>query len=50
MKKIVILLLVSILSVLLVSCGDDAEELDPDLNIGEDGSINYPIIDYPQNK
>ena len=57
MKKIFALLVALVFSVCLVSCGGDTgsddptpPEVNPDLNIGEDGEVNLPIIDYvPKN-
>ena len=54
MKKLICLLLVLIISTSLLACsgdsgdsgdnGDNIPEIDPDLNIGENGEINFPII------
>lgn len=57
MKKLFALLMALVFSVCLVSCGKGTggnpptpPEVDPDINIGEDGEVNLPIIDYvPQN-
>ena len=54
MKKLICLLLALIVSASLMACsgdsgdngdnGDDIPEINPDLNIGENGEINFPII------
>ncbi len=52
MKKLFALLIALVLSISLVSCGGETgddptpPEVNPDINIGEDGEVNLPIIDY----
>jgi hypothetical protein len=46
MKKLICLLLAAMLSLCLISCGDDLEEINPDFNQGENGEINFPIVGY----
>lgn len=43
MKKLLCLLLATVLSLCLISC-DDPNEINPNLNIDENGGINFPII------
>ena len=55
MKKFIALLMALVFSLCLISCGGDSgdnnpPEVNPDLNVGEDGAVNLPIIDYvPQD-
>ncbi len=47
MKKLFCILAVLVLSLSLISCGgDETPSVDPDMNVGPNGEINFPIVDY----
>ena len=45
MKKIIAILVSIMLLFSFSACGE--EEMDPGLNIDDDGTINFPIVDLP---
>ncbi len=45
MKKLIALILASVLLVSFTACGTDDEDNDSNITVGEDGEINFPIID-----